>query len=294
VNELKEFLTRPEDALRRPNGRHTLARMLEGRVLRLQPIERNNENQSYYDRLQRSYSWLWKAYNVEDESDLEARFLFAWVAFNALYGVNRDWLKRLQPKRDPKEQATLGVTDLKWFLWKIANADSGEDRIVDLLRRNLPDVEIVVKDPFLQEAYWEWNDKKADQRKHKDHAAITKSLGPKTLYECLRILFVWRLRTLRNLLMHGSSTNRYSKRRETEEGERSLAAAVRLTEICVGGFLAVMEDDTPHKWHPTEAPRFGSPLHGPVKETSQLMAEEWKWFLRVTSPPEPRRTPLRT
>ena len=193
-----------------------------------------------------------------------------------------------------KEQPTPGVTDLEWFLWKIANPDSGEDRIVDLLRRNLPDVEVVVKDRFLHEATWEWNDKKADQRRHKDHAALTKSLGPKTLYECLRILFVWRLRTLPNLLMHGSSTNRYSKRRGTEEGERSLVAAVWLIEICVGCFLAVMEDDVPQKWPPTEAPRFGSPLHGPLKETRQLIAEEWKWFLRVASPPEPRRTPRRT
>ena len=62
MKELKDFLTRPEDTLRRPNGRHTLARRLEGQVLRLRSIKRNNENQSYYDRLQRGYSWLWKAY----------------------------------------------------------------------------------------------------------------------------------------------------------------------------------------------------------------------------------------
>lgn len=293
MKEFKELLIRPEDTLRRPDGRHTLAGMLHEQVLRLRSIERKEENQSYYDRLQRGYSWLWKSYNVADESDLEARFIFAWVAFNALYGVNREWLKRLKLKDNPKEQPTLGVTDLKWFLRRIANLDSGEDRVVDLLRRNLPDVAVVVKDDFLQEAYWEWNDKEVDRRKGKAQA-ITQSLGSKNLYECLRILFVWRLRTLRNLLMHGSSTNHYSKRRETEEGERSLAAAVRLLEICVGCFLAVMEDDNPRKWPPTEAPRFASPLHGPLKETPQLIAEEWKSFLRVTSPPEPRRTTRRT
>jgi hypothetical protein len=139
--------------------------------------------------------------------------------------------------------------------------DSGEGR-VEFLRRNLADVEAVVKDPFLVEAYWSWDQELTEQRKREDFKAVTESIYRRSLDKCLHIVFVWRLRTLRNLLMHGASTNRYSMRRETEEGRRSLTAAVHLLERGVGCFLVVMEDADQRRWPPTDGPRAGSPLHG--------------------------------
>ena len=121
LRELTRSLLDPETVLSQPNGRQALAEMLQDRVLELRDIERTAENQNYLDRVQRGYSWLWKSYAVESESDLEARFLFAWVAFNALYGVRRDWLDRNRPKRAPNHGAAAGITDLEWFLWKVAN-----------------------------------------------------------------------------------------------------------------------------------------------------------------------------
>lgn len=266
------------------NDRRGLAMLLENRVLNLRAIEREAANQSYLDRLQRGYSWLWKAYAIPDESDdsdVEARFLFAWIAFNALYGVRRDW--RIKAQSVDSGRATAGITDLEWFLRTIGRLDTGEGRIVDFLRQNQDDVKSVVEDPFLVEAYWRWDQESTDRRKRQDLKAVTEPSSRRSLNRCLRIVFVWRLRTLRNLLMHGASTNRYSKRRETEEGKRSLAAAARLLERGVGCFLVVLEDADQRRWPPTEGPRAGSPLHQRLADLPEPVVEEWELFRRLTS-----------
>lgn len=268
------------------DDRSALAGSLEKRVLELRAVERDGVNQSYLDRLQRGHSWLWKACAIRDgadDSDIEARFLFAWIAFNALYGVRRDCLDRIRPRSPESGRPTPGVTDLEWFLWKIGRFEAGRNRIVDFLHHNLTDVKRVVKDPFLVEAYWRWDQESTDRKKRKDLKDVTEPISHRTLDKCLRIVFVWRLRTLRNLFVHGASTNRYSKRRETEEGKKSLGAATRLLERGVACFLAVMEEGDRRGWLPTEGPRAGSPLHGQLASLPEPLAEEWDLFLAVTS-----------
>jgi hypothetical protein len=176
---------------------------------------------------------------------------------------------------------TPGISDLEWFLRKIQRLDATEGRIVDFLRRNQGDVKSVVEDPFLVEAYWKWNGELTNDRKKKDLRAVTESTHRRDLGLCLRIVFAWRLRTLRNLLVHGASTNRYSKRRETEDGQLSLAASTRLIERGVACFLAVMEDGDQKRWPPTEAPRAGSPLHGLRYDWPEPVAEEWELLRRT-------------
>jgi len=246
--------------------RRRLADQLEQRVIQLRGEDRNADSQSDLDRLQRACSWLAKAYRVGDVTDLEARFIFSWIALNSMCGVGQQCLKCLEKETPLLLSNQIGrrksdLTDLDWFLWRVSDLDA-ERRIVQVLRKNRQGVDQILHDQFLQKAYWDMeHDEKVRSLRKSDYEGAARALAGGDSYKCLYPLFVYRLRILRNLIFHGSSTDRHSKRRERDEAKFETATIV--LEKSGGAFLAVMDEaGASAKWPRVVGPRFESPQRG--------------------------------
>ena len=68
------------------------------------------QNQGYWDRLQRSESWIQRAESIQEWDDYHGSFIFYWIALNALYG------EPLDSQRSEEEA-------LNWFLRRMCEMD---------------------------------------------------------------------------------------------------------------------------------------------------------------------------
>jgi hypothetical protein len=74
---------------------------LDGVVKEIKLLNQGDlERQGYYDRLQRASSWLAKAKRTSKDS--EGRFIFLWIALNALCGIREDAFNDAWWKREDK------------------------------------------------------------------------------------------------------------------------------------------------------------------------------------------------
>lgn len=248
--------------------RATRAAQFEQRVVALKGRSRDERDQGYFDRLQRASSWLAKAYRVPDMSDLESRFIFSWIAVNALYGTPKECLecliqdeqrlRSLGGRRPPKTEA--GVSDLDWFLFQISDLDV-EQRILGVLKANWTVVEACATDRFLQRGYWALApDETLKGFRKRDLERVQRARRGADAYGCLATLFLYRFRILRNQVFHGAATDRYSKRREKDE--RQFEAQTGLLEQLADACILVLEESGGHRrWPCIPAPRLESPGH---------------------------------
>lgn len=166
-------------------------------------------------RLRRSESWLRKSKKAgnSEPPDLDAQFVFLWIAFNALYGQ-----PRYRDEVDSKE-----IVDFTRFL---ARAEDLERGAVATALRN-PDVEKhvehLLQSPFLNIDCWrEWDrvgirdrQKRIEMARHtydKQHATMP----------VFRQLY-----TLRNQVLHGAATDGGRRNRE------SLRHAIPVLDVSV-------------------------------------------------------------
>jgi hypothetical protein len=167
-------------------------------------------------RSYRARSWLQAA---GDADSLDARFIFLWVAFNALYGQRRahDWL------------------DVEAFLRKVLQSDAERVR-KDLL--DLHDESIALLGlEFLSFGYWGsgFTDLVAETITG-DILQAECDWAAKTPHKSLVPIFE-RLYVLRNQVFHGSAKFGSSKNRD------SLRPAVPLLERLVRTFCEILADD---------------------------------------------------
>jgi hypothetical protein len=187
------------------------ASALEATVQELRDRQSEQTEQSYSDRRQRSCSWLAKALRVNDPADPESRFIFSWIALNALYGVSLSCLECVSAK--PRKTLKQGRDDLFWFIDSICRLDSDEKRISSVLSRHATTVDKAVGSLFLLRDYWEVNkasDAQLEKKKQDDQKKIAdarKTEDPLRSIRILNILLVSRLRTMRNQFIHGAATD---------------------------------------------------------------------------------------
>lgn len=271
--------------------RTELAVTLEANVRKLRGLQPTHTQQSYPDRKQRSYSWLAKGFRIIESKDLEARFIFSWVSLNALYGVPWSCLKCVNRRRrpDPKNDHE----DLLWFIEVICRLDSDEKHIWDFLKRNGKTIDDTVDDVFLLKDYWKTeplaSDNKLKKQRDNDRQRVDDARRTENPIPILEVLLLDRLRTLRNQLIHGAATDRYSTRREeAEDGFQKQAA---LLEELVGAFLRVIEAEG-HRisWPCIPAPRFKSAAHRQQISSCPLKANE---DIGAALPSVPTRAPRR-
>jgi hypothetical protein len=162
-----------------------------------QRAERSAFHENLGLRVHRALSWLDRAERQSD--DLDAQFIFLWIAFNAAYATEIDERYRLS------EQATFRA-----FLQKLNDLDS-QQRIADLIWTEFPgSIRVLLDNQFVFQDFWSFQNGSitADEWKQRFDAArkaARRALGERNTVTVLSIVLS-RIYTLRNQLMHGGAT----------------------------------------------------------------------------------------
>lgn len=251
---------------------------LEGivkQIKSLQPV--SIDMQGYYDRLQRGASWIAKAKRTDGDS--EGKFIFLWIALNALYGVREDVVKsswwtrgeNFPPFLSKSDNEEKGPRELEWFLWRISGLDLGLGILTRSFEAHENDIEIILRTKYLMPHYWSWKlrtSEEIDDRIRASRKAIKLAVSPsgnrEATYRALGEILVWRLRTLRNQLFHGCATDTHSRRRIL--GDSEIEAGSRLLEEFNLAFIKLMASEPGRNrfWPPCRYPRAGSSQHQPL------------------------------
>ena len=158
--------------------------------------ERDAQHANLRLRVHRALSWLDRA---EQAEDLDARFIFLWIAFNAAYATEIDDHQRLS------EQETF-----KAFLQKLCTLDKAS-RIDALVWQEFSgSIRVLLDNPYVFQSFWEHQSGKIDEATWKTRFASGKRAAQQALASgntpaLLGVLFN-RLYTLRNQLIHGGAT----------------------------------------------------------------------------------------
>lgn len=158
--------------------------------------ERENHPENLALRVHRAISWLGRA---EIAEDLDGRFIFLWIAFNAAYATEIDENSRLY------EQEAF-----KAFLEKLCNLDN-EGRFEALTWREFSgSIRVLLDNPFVFNSFWDYQRNKISAEQWQERLADGKRIAQRALASnnTARVLGVVlnRLYTLRNQLMHGGAT----------------------------------------------------------------------------------------
>lgn len=227
-------------------------------------------------RLQRANSWLLLADGTcsselvaqetshVNESPSRAareheRFIFYWIAFNALYGQC--------PYEGPKERMPSEWPHIEKFLGKIRKMwqlDRSEGTLFldNAIKQCWEDGRTIIEDYFLDHQYWKKQKtvpiiKAECERRWKEAEWERDTIGEldKFLEYSLN-----HLRVLRNQIMHGSASHGQGSRGYRD----SLLPGLRFTQVMIRGFYDVSKtygDRIGEKWEKPPYPRRGHPEH---------------------------------
>ena len=184
-----------------------------------QRAERDTHPTNLAVRVHRALSWLNRA---EQSDDLDGRFVFLWIAFNAAYATEIDDQLRLS------EQKTF-----QSFLQKLCDLDQ-ERALEKLVWQAFPgSIRVLLDNKYVFKSFWDFQNGRISREdwqarfkagKQRAHAA----LGAGDTVQVLSVVFS-RLYTLRNQLIHGGSTcNSSINREQVRDGVAILAQLVPL------------------------------------------------------------------
>lgn len=161
-----------------------------------QRAERHAHSPNLAIRVHRSLSWLNRA---EQADDLDGRYVFLWIAFNAAYATEIDDQQRLS------EQGTF-----KAFLAKLSDLDQ-QNALEDLVWHAFPsNIRVLLDDPYVFQSFWDHQSGKISKAQWQQRFDAGKqrakaALGARDTNGVLAVVFS-RLYTLRNQLIHGGAT----------------------------------------------------------------------------------------
>ena len=92
-------------------------------------------------RLHRSLSWLQRA--EKEGSDIDASFIFLWIAFNAIYGI-----------KATINSDTTGRESLKDFFEKIISIDETEMIYEHMWNRYSSEIRVLLENKYLFAPFW--------------------------------------------------------------------------------------------------------------------------------------------
>ena len=183
-------------------------------------------------RIHRALSWLHRA---EQAQDVDGRFIFLWVAFNAAYAQEFDDYQRFSDR-----------TTFTDFLRKLCALDS--DKRIDALVWNefSGSIRLLLDNPYVFHPFWEFQRGRMRQDEWQERLASAKKAANAALREgnTLRLLTLLfdRLYILRNQLFHGGATwNGKVNRDQLRDCTRLLGKLVPL-------IIALMMDNPDTDW----------------------------------------------
>jgi len=183
-------------------------------------------------RIHRALSWLDCA---EQAKDVDEKFIFLWISFNAAYAQEADEGYRISD-RDV-------FTD---FLEKLCNLDT--EKHIDRLVWNefSGSIRALLDNPYVFHSFWEFQRGKLDEGEWKKHFSGAKKAAQSALSDgntpkLLSVVFS-RLYTLRNQLFHGGATWKGKVNRD------QLRDCTRLLSKLVPLVISLMMDNPDVQW----------------------------------------------
>lgn len=198
-----------------------------------QRSERNSYSEALGLRVHRSLSWFQRA--EQESGDIDARFIFLWIAFNAAYAspnLRDDGLT---------EQAVF-----KRFLADVLRLDT-RNQLSNLVWTQFPQaIRVLLDNPYVFQPFWDAQAQSArsldwqvsfDTAKKRAHHALSQG---DTLTILMTVLN--RLYTLRNQLLHGGATwNSGVNRDQVRDGSHLMSYLVPM-------LIEILMDNSKESW----------------------------------------------
>ncbi len=147
-------------------------------------------------RVHRALSWLDRSEQCKDDQD--AQFIFLWIAFNAAYAQDTEFLNHTESKTFSK------------FIEKLLELDK-EHSFYNLIWTEFStSIRLLLDNKFVFQPFWDFHNGKSTQQEweskfSKAKIAVNKALSSKETHVIFSII-LQRLYTLRNQLVHGGAT----------------------------------------------------------------------------------------
>lgn len=196
-------------------------------------------------RLYRARSWLRKSRKAGSNTppDLDAQFIFLWIAFNSLYGRRR---RRDTSSGSQMSRGASELGDFKGFLEAIERVSGSQ--VAALLRRSplAGSAAKVLDNPFLDLDCWDRWETDGIRDRQQRLAIPRRSYGGQPLpVPVFRQLYV-----LRNQLLHGAASDAGRRNRE------SLKSAILVLDAVVDALISLVAEHHVHipSLHPPPFP----------------------------------------
>lgn len=170
-------------------------------------------------RTHRALSWLQRAEMAED---LDGRFIFLWIAFNAAYATEVDASLRSSTQDHFRE-----------FFQRICQLDS--EKVLEKLvwQEFTGNIRTLLDNPYVFQSFWEWQAGALSEEGWRDRFRRAKTQAGEALAagDTARLLMLvfQRLYTMRNQLIHGGATwNSFVNREQMLDSTRLLHKVVPL------------------------------------------------------------------
>ncbi|WP_182026832.1 HEPN domain-containing protein [Vibrio rotiferianus] len=194
--------------------------------------ERDSYSQALSLRIHRALSWLHRA---EMCDDLDSRYIFLWIAFNAAYAQDFDY------------KAEYGERGLyQEFLSKIISLDNKNKLSEIVWSQYSTSIRLILDNEFVLQAFWRYQSGDISKAEWKDELlkakiAANKALSSGDTVTVLSVVFS-RLYTLRNQLIHGGATYNSSANRS------QVRDCTAVLESVVPTIISLMMDGSDELW----------------------------------------------
>ncbi|NWK83106.1 HEPN domain-containing protein [Acinetobacter sp. SwsAc4] len=160
---------------------------------------RENFNEDFRLRIHRSLSWLQRAEQAQQEQDLDSKFIYLWISFNAAYA--KDLGAGLR-------SADKGA--FVQFIYRICHLDKEQKIYYTVWNTFSGSIRILLNNQFTFQPFWDYHNgliteqdwiASFEKNRKKALEALTQKDTPEILIAVFNHLY-----TLRNQIMHGGAT----------------------------------------------------------------------------------------
>jgi len=199
----------------------------------LHRLKRDNYTDEFSIRIHRSLSWIGRA--EKKDEDIDARFIFYWIAFNSAYSA-------IQTSQYFDTERRI----YKDFFEKILKYDKNEHVYNAIWKEFSGSIRSLLNNQYIFGPFWSFQNSHEGfddwEVKFNESKSVTlKALQNKNTLVILEILFD-RLYTLRNQILHGGATwNGKVNRSQVQDGQAIIG-------FLVPNFLQIMMDNQNENW----------------------------------------------
>ena len=199
----------------------------------LHRLKRDNYTDEFSIRIHRSLSWIGRA--EKKDEDIDARFIFYWIAFNSAYSAIQTSQYFDTERRRYKD-----------FFEKILQHDKNEHVYNAIWEGFSGSVRSLLNNQYIFGPFWNFQNGHEgfddwEVKFNESKSIALKALQNKNTLMILEILFD-RLYTLRNQILHGGATwNSKVNRSQVQDGQSIIG-------FLIPNFLQIMMDNQNENW----------------------------------------------